>query len=58
VVEVGIDDFAVLTYQREGSFLCGDADGDGNVNITDAVQLVAYIFGGGDAPPICYEYDD
>jgi hypothetical protein len=28
----------------------GDADGNGIVNISDAVFLIAYIFGGGDAP--------
>ncbi len=33
---------------------CGDADGNGIVNISDAVFLIAYIFGGGDAPnPLC-----
>ncbi len=33
---------------------CGDADGNGIVNISDAVYTIAYIFGGGDAPdPLC-----
>jgi hypothetical protein len=33
---------------------CGDADGNGIVNISDAVYLIAYIFGGGDPPdPLC-----
>lgn len=32
------------------SYLCGDANGDGTVNITDAVYLINYIFGGGPAP--------
>jgi hypothetical protein len=31
-------------------FLCGDADGNKVVNISDAVYLVAYIFGGGSTP--------
>jgi hypothetical protein len=34
----------------------GDADGNGIINISDAVYLVGYIFGGGPAPtpyPIC-----
>lgn len=31
-------------------FVCGDADGNGIANISDAVWLVAYIFGGGPAP--------
>jgi hypothetical protein len=28
----------------------GDADGNGIINISDGVYLIAYIFGGGDAP--------
>lgn len=31
-------------------FLCGDADGNYVVNISDAVYLIGYIFGGGEAP--------
>jgi M6 family metalloprotease-like protein len=31
-------------------FLCGDADANGFVNISDAVYLINYIFGGGPAP--------
>ncbi len=31
-------------------FVCGDADGTGTVNISDAVYLIAYIFSGGPAP--------
>jgi hypothetical protein len=31
-------------------FICGDADGSGNVSIGDAVFIVNYIFGGGPAP--------
>ena len=34
---------------------CGDADGSGAIDISDAVYLIAYIFGGGPAPnPICH----
>jgi hypothetical protein len=29
---------------------CGDANADGTANITDAVYLITYIFGGGPAP--------
>jgi pimeloyl-ACP methyl ester carboxylesterase len=32
------------------SFLCGDANGDDAVDISDAVSLIAYIFSGGPAP--------
>jgi hypothetical protein len=31
-------------------FLCGDANGDASVDISDAVSLIAYIFSGGSAP--------
>ena len=31
-------------------FVCGDANGSGTVNISDAVYLIAYIFSGGPAP--------
>jgi hypothetical protein len=42
-------------YWKGGSaggpqYLCGDADGNEIVNISDAVYLIAYIFGGGPAP--------
>jgi hypothetical protein len=31
-------------------FICGDADANGVVNISDAVYLISYIFGGGPSP--------
>jgi hypothetical protein len=31
-------------------YVCGDANGDAAVNISDAVYLIAYIFSGGPAP--------
>jgi hypothetical protein len=31
-------------------FVCGDADGNGIINISDVVRLIGYIFGG-DLPP-------
>jgi hypothetical protein len=35
-------------------YLCGDANGDGDVNIGDAVYLINYVFNGGSAPdPLC-----
>lgn len=34
--------------------LCGDANNTGSINISDAVYVINYIFGGGSAPnPIC-----
>jgi hypothetical protein len=32
------------------TYICGDANGSGSVNISDAVSLIAYIFSGGPAP--------
>ncbi len=32
------------------SFICGDANADGNVDISDAVFLIQYIFAGGPSP--------
>lgn len=35
-------------------FRCGDANGDGSVNVGDAVFLISYIFKGGAVPdPVC-----
>ena len=31
-------------------YVCGDANSDGSVDISDAVYLISYIFGGGPAP--------
>lgn len=31
-------------------YICGDADGSGQISISDAVFLINYIFGGGPAP--------
>lgn len=39
----------ILLATGEG-FLCGDTDANEIVNISDAVYLIAYIFGGGPAP--------
>jgi len=38
-------------------FICGDADGEGNVNISDAVFILNYVFAGGSAP-VPYEAGD
>ena len=31
--------------------ICGDANGDGDVNISDAIWLINYVFMGGQPPP-------
>ena len=41
---------ALVTKLHEMQYLCGDANGSGTVNISDAVYLIAYIFSGGPAP--------
>ena len=33
-----------------GDYVCGDADGAGEVNVSDAVYVINYIFAGGPAP--------
>lgn len=37
--------------------MCGDANGDGDINVGDAVYIINYIFKGGDPPlaTCCYE---
>jgi hypothetical protein len=36
------------------ALVCGDANGDGSVNVGDAVFLISYVFKGGAAPiPVC-----
>jgi hypothetical protein len=32
------------------TFICGDTNGDGNVNVSDAVWIINYVFIGGDPP--------
>jgi hypothetical protein len=44
-----IDDVKVIHYDCRGYF-CGDANGDSQVNIGDAVHLINYIFKSGPAP--------
>jgi len=43
-----VDD--TLTIDNQPAHKCGDADGEGTINIADAVFLIAYIFSGGPAP--------
>jgi Dockerin type I domain/Thrombospondin type 3 repeat len=31
-------------------YICGDASTDGNVNVSDAVRIINYVFAGGDPP--------
>ncbi len=48
-----VTDFFDLTDTRQmlaQVYVCGDANGSGSINISDAVYLIAYIFSGGPAP--------
>ncbi len=44
------DIFIDMTANPSQSYLCGDADASGAVDIDDVVYLINYIFGGGPAP--------
>jgi M6 family metalloprotease-like protein len=39
-----------ITITENNPNVCGDADGDNGVNISDAVYIINYIFNGGPAP--------
>jgi hypothetical protein len=41
---------ATVTDPPAPDYVCGDANGDGSANITDAVYLINYIFAGGPVP--------
>jgi uncharacterized protein (TIGR02145 family) len=49
----------ILSTSDSGAdYVCGDANGDGTLNVSDAVYVVNYIFIGGPAPdPNCCESD-
>jgi len=46
----GNGDTFVTKFSNFPAFVCGDANGDAAVDISDAVYLIAYIFSGGSAP--------
>ncbi len=50
VVEAGVDDFHAWVW--ECTVVCGDANGDGSVDIGDAVFVLNYLYKGG-LPPAC-----
>lgn len=45
-----VDTLDVAISVTEPPYVCGDADGNNVVNISDAVTLIGYIFGSGIAP--------
>ena len=40
----------LLTVQEESSFICGDIDGDEQINIKDITFVINYLYKGGPAP--------
>jgi hypothetical protein len=50
VVEAGIDGFNVSRIECEDDFICGDADANGLVNVSDVVALLQFVFGDGEPP--------
>jgi plastocyanin len=52
-VEFLLSDIPQITFTNIStppSYLCGDANSDSNVNVSDAVQIINYVFIGGAAP--------
>ena len=49
-VEAGIDSVHVTALICESGYLCGDANNDMTVNVSDAVYIINYVFVGGSAP--------
>ncbi|MDE0739542.1 MAG: CotH kinase family protein [Planctomycetota bacterium] len=45
-------DSAIFTYENAEGYTRGDADSGGDINLTDAVQLLNFLFSGG-AEPAC-----
>ncbi|HDS00742.1 MAG TPA: hypothetical protein ENO22_06140 [candidate division Zixibacteria bacterium] len=39
-----------VSLELTQSYLCGDANGDGSINVSDAVYIINYVFIGGAAP--------
>ena len=46
----GLTDYDTSVVNVTSSYRCGDANGDGSVDISDVVYLIALIFSGGTAP--------
>jgi hypothetical protein len=42
--------FVRVTLELNQAYLCGDANGDGSVNVSDAVYIINYVFIGGNPP--------
>jgi hypothetical protein len=51
VIDVATDIVTEPVEACEG--ICGDANGDETVNVSDAVYIISYVFVGGGAPGDC-----
>lgn len=51
-------DYWIMRYYCAAGYLPGDSDYNGAVNISDAVYLIAYIFGAGPAPRPVWQAGD
>lgn len=40
----------IYKYTDTLEYICGDANADGTVNVSDAVRIINYVFAGGDPP--------
>jgi hypothetical protein len=47
---VGSVDERPFTFQAVITYVCGDGNGDGEVNVADGVFIINYVFKGGPAP--------
>ncbi|UCD17402.1 MAG: hypothetical protein JSV44_00380 [Candidatus Zixiibacteriota bacterium] len=45
IVEAGIDNFVVTSIDCEMPYLCGDANGDSEINLLDILYLIAHLYG-------------
>ena len=52
IVEAGIDNFAATYVECYLSYVCGDANGDTDINLLDILYLIDYLYGtpAGDPP--------
>ena len=48
-LETCFDDVFLISFES-APFLCGDANSDSSVNVSDAVYIINYVFSGGNPP--------
>jgi hypothetical protein len=50
VVEAAVDAILVVTYECPPPYLCGDANGDGKLNLLDVSYIISALYRGGPQP--------